>query len=57
MNRYVIVCKEKDNNKITMFSNLSFKQAERKLLNLKKEGATNIQLRIRTIGASSVLVV
>lgn len=53
---YIILCKEKDNQNITMFSGMSFSQAGRKMKELQKDGASNIQLRKQTIGASSVKV-
>lgn len=56
MKKYLVLAKEKDNKNITMFSGLTHKQAERKIKELKKDGASNIQLRVTTIGASSVLV-
>lgn len=56
MKKYQVLCKERDNKNITLFTNMTYKQAERKIKELKKDGASNIQLRVTTIGASSVLV-
>lgn len=56
MKKYQVLCKEKDSKNITLFTNMTYKQAERKIKDLKKDGASNIQLRVTTIGASSVLV-
>jgi len=56
MKNYIILCKEKDHQNITMFSNLTFTQADRLIPKLKKDGASSIQLRKLAIGRSSVLV-
>lgn len=56
MNKFIVLCKEKDKNTITMYSGMTYTQAERKLKEVKKDGAMNIQLRMVTKGASSVLV-
>ena len=56
MNKFIILCKEKDHTNLTMFHGLSARQAQRKVKDLKKHGASQIQLRVATRGLSSVLV-
>jgi hypothetical protein len=56
MKSYIVLCKEKDSKVITMFSNLTFTQANRHMAKLRKEGASNLQLRKLTHGMSSVLL-
>lgn len=56
MNKYIVLAKLKDSKTITMFSGMTSKQAKQKIKELKKDGASNIQLRVVTRGLSSVLV-
>lgn len=56
MEKFIVLCKEKDKSTITMYSGMTYTQAERKLKEVKKEGAVNIQLRMVTKGLSSTLV-
>jgi len=56
MKNYLVLCKEKDSKVITMFSNMTYNEASGLMFKLKKEGASNIQLRKLTIGMSSVLL-
>ena len=56
MKNYIILCKEKDSMVITMFSGMTHGMAVKKMSSLQKDGASGIQLRKQTIGASSVKV-
>jgi hypothetical protein len=56
MKNYIILCKEKDLTVITMFSGMTYGMAVKKMRSLQKDGASSIQLRKQTIGASSVKI-
>lgn len=56
MNKFLVLCKEKDKSTVTMYSGMTYSQAERKLKEVKKEGVVNVQLRMVTKGLSSTLV-